>query len=53
MRFFLKKNRMMLINATNLDRKSGGAKWRDDKGRVVAYLESCDRDVWSSGGTVV
>ena len=26
---------------------------RDDKGRVVAYLESCDRDVWSSGGTVV
>jgi hypothetical protein len=29
MRFFLKKNRMMLITATNLDRKSGGAKWRD------------------------
>jgi len=26
---FLKKNRMMLINATNLDRKSGGAQWRD------------------------
>jgi hypothetical protein len=25
MRFFLEKNRMMLINATGLDRKSGGA----------------------------
>jgi hypothetical protein len=23
---------------------------RDDKGRVVAYLNNCDWDVWSSGG---
>jgi hypothetical protein len=26
---FLQENRMMLINATGLDRKSGGAQWRD------------------------
>jgi hypothetical protein len=26
---FLKENRMMVINATVLDRKSGGAQWRD------------------------
>jgi hypothetical protein len=26
---FRKENRMTLINETNLDRKSGGAKWRD------------------------
>jgi hypothetical protein len=26
---FLQENRMMLINATNPDRKSGGAQWRD------------------------
>ncbi len=26
---FLKENRTMLINATDLDRKSGGAQWRD------------------------
>jgi hypothetical protein len=26
---FLKENRMMLINATALNRKSGGAQWRD------------------------
>jgi hypothetical protein len=26
---FLKENRMMSINATALDRKSGGAQWRD------------------------
>ena len=26
---FLKENRTILINATDLDRKSGGAQWRD------------------------
>jgi hypothetical protein len=35
--------------STTLLRSSG----RDDKERVVAYLGSCDWDVWSSGGRVV
>jgi hypothetical protein len=26
---------------------------RDDKGRVVAYLRSCDWEVWTSSGRVV
>ena len=30
-----------------------GSSGRDDKGRVVAYLESWDWDVWSSGGRAV
>jgi hypothetical protein len=35
--------------STPLLRSSG----RDDKERVVVYLESCDWDVWISGGRVV
>jgi hypothetical protein len=34
--------------STTLLRSSG----RDDKERVVAYLGSCDWDVWISGGRV-
>ena len=35
--------------STTLLRSSG----RDDKERVVAYLRSCDWDVWVPGGRVV
>jgi hypothetical protein len=34
----LKESRMQIIKATALHRKSGGAQWRDDKGRGVAQV---------------